>query len=77
MLKPLAKTAAALSLILSASFSMPALAGSSVDGRKCTGAKHQQTKRVAVTPVRKAAPAQGVAVVEKRKLDVQILSFGP
>jgi hypothetical protein len=54
---------------------VPALAGSSTDDRKCT--KHQQNKRVAVTPVRKAAPAQGVAVVEKRKLDIQILSFGP
>lgn len=77
MLKLLAKTAAALSLMLTGTFAVPAWARDSVDERKCTGAKHAQANRQAVTPVRKATPARGVSVVEKRKLDVQILSFGP
>lgn len=76
MLKLIAKTAA-LSLITSASFAVPAWADSSVEERKCTGAKHAQAKRVAAAPARKTAPAWSVSIVESRKLDVQILSYGP
>jgi hypothetical protein len=77
MLKLLAKTAAALSLMLSASFAVPAWAGNSPDERKCTGAKHVPAKRVTAAPARKGPASRGVTVVEHRKLDVQILSFGP
>lgn len=78
MLKLLAKTAAALSLLMPASFAVPAWAGDSTDGRKCSRAKHAQAKPAeASAPIRKIAPARGVTVVEKRKLDVQVLSFGP
>ena len=76
MLKQLANIATALTLMLSASAATPALAGGSHDG-KCTGARHVHAKRIAAPPARKAAPERGVMIVEKRKMDVQILSFGP
>ena len=75
MLTNLARSIAALSLMLTASVSAPAWsAGQSAMSpkAKCTNAKHRHAKRVA-TP----QPARGTMVVEKRKLDVQILSFGP
>jgi hypothetical protein len=78
MLKPVAKAVAAAALIFSALFAAPALsAGNSVNERKCTGAKHLHGKPVAAAPARKPAPARGAMTVEHRKLDVQILSFGP
>ena len=77
MLKQLANIATALTLMLSASAATPALAGGSHDDRKCTGARHAHAKRIAAPPARKASPDRGVMIVEKRKMDVQILSFGP
>lgn len=73
MSKLLANAAIALSLMLSASVSAPAWAGKSHDA-KCPMAKHKHAKRVIVT---KAQPARGVMIVDQRKQDVQILSFGP
>ncbi len=75
MLKLLAKSVTALSLVFSASFAAPAWsAGNSVDERKCTAKKHSHAKK-AVTPP--AKPAKSMMIVETRKQDVQILSFGP
>ena len=76
MLRKLANIATALTLMLSASAATPALAGGSHDDRKCT-AKHAHAKRTATPPARKPSPERGVMIVEKRKMDVQILSFGP
>jgi hypothetical protein len=74
MLREFAKVATALSLILSASFAAPAWsagkAGASAE--KCPDAKRKLANR---TPP--PQPARSVTIVEKRKLDVQILSFGP
>ena len=72
MLKPIANAALALSLMLSASVSAPAHAGKPHDP-KCTMAKHKHAKRAPAGTKSKG----GVMLVEKRKLDVQILSFGP
>ncbi len=75
MLKLLAKSVTALSLIFSASFAAPAWsAGNSYDERKCTAKKHNHAKKSTVPA---AKPAKGVMIVETRKPDVQILSFGP
>ena len=73
MFKLLANATAALSLMLSASVSAPAWAGKPHDA-KCPMAKHKHAKR---TPVAKAQPERGVMIVDVRKQDVQILSFGP
>lgn len=73
MFKLLANAAVALSLMLSASVSTPAWAGKAHDA-KCPMAKHKHVRRAATA---KAQPARGVMLVEQRKLDVQILSFGP
>lgn len=74
MFKLLANAAAALSLMLSASVSAPAWAGKPHDA-KCPMAKHKHAKRTTVAP--KAQPDRGVMIVDVRKQDVQILSFGP
>ena len=76
MLKPLAKTVASLSLILSASVAEPAWSASKDRSAKakCPYAKHEAAKAKSVAA---AQPARGGALVEKRKLDIQILSFGP
>lgn len=75
MLKPLAKTVASLSLILSASVAEPAWSASKDRSKaKCPYAKHEAAKAKMVAA---AQPARGGALVEKRKLDIQILSFGP
>ena len=74
MLKPLAKTVASLSLILSASVAEPAWSASKDRSKaKCPYAKHEAAKAKTVA----AQPARGGALVEKRKLDIQIMSFGP
>lgn len=77
MTKELAKAATALSLLLSASFAAPAWsagkAGTSAE--KCPYAHKKQAKQKPVAA--KPQAARSVMVVEKRKLDVQILSFGP
>lgn len=75
MIKLLANAATAASLLLSASVAAPAWSAGKEGASKCHHNKAAQAKR---TPaVIKAQPARGVALVEKRKLDVQILSFGP
>ena len=76
MIKLLANATATLSLLAGASVASPALSADKA-GRKanCPYAKQQAAKRS--TPATKAQPASGVTVVEHRKLDVQILSFGP
>lgn len=74
MIKLLANAATAASLLLSASVATPAWSAEKVGASKCQH-KSQQAKRS--TPVIKAQPARGVSLVEKRKMDVQILSFGP
>ena len=77
MLKLFAKTAAALSLMLSASVAVPAWAGSSVDHRKCTGAAQSHAKRSVAAPARKATPPRGAGVAQLRRTDVQVLTYGP
>ena len=74
MLKILANTATALSLLLSASAAAPAWSAgkSGAHSANCPYAKHKHAKRAAPPQ-----PVRSVMVVEKRKLDVQILSFGP
>ena len=66
------KAVAATSLIFSASYAAPAWSAGKARGGKCPDAKSKIVKRSA--PV---APARSVMVVEHRKQDVQILSFGP
>lgn len=75
MLKLLARSIAALALIAPASLAAPAWAGGSADERKCSNAKHRHSKPAASAP--RKAPVRSVTIIEKRKLDVQILSFGP
>ena len=74
MVKLLANAAAALTLLLSTSLPAPAWSAAKQAGAKCPYAKHKHAKRAAPT---KAQPARGVTLVEHRKMDVQILSFGP
>jgi hypothetical protein len=74
MSKLLANAAIALSLMLGASVPAPAWAGS-VHHQKCPASKHKHAKQRPVAA--KSQPARGVTVVDQRKLDVQILSFGP
>lgn len=76
MLKLLAKTAASLSLIMSASMAEPAWSASKdrAHKAKCPYAQKQAAKAKRVAAIQ---PDRGVTIVEHRKLDVQILSFGP
>jgi flagellar biosynthesis protein FliP len=75
MIKQLAKVATALSLMLSASVAAPAWSADKSDAAKCPHARAKQAKRAIVAP--KAQPARSIMLVEQRKQDVQILSFGP
>jgi hypothetical protein len=75
MMMQFAKVAVSFSLLLSAPVAAPAYsAGKQHDKANCpyAKAKTEKAKRVAI-----AAPARGIMVVEHRKRDVQILSFGP
>lgn len=74
MTKLLVNATVVLSLMLGASVTAPAWAGKAHDS-KCSAAKHKHAKRKLVAA--KPQPARGVTLVEHRKLDVQILSFGP
>ena len=74
MFKLLTKATIALSLMLGASVSTAAWAGP-VHSKKCPVAKHKHAKQRPVAA--KPQPARGVMLVEHRKQDVQILSFGP
>jgi len=76
MIKLLANAAAALSLLSGASVASPALSAEK-PGHKanCPYAKHKLAKRSTVAA--KPQPARGITLVEHRKQDVQILSFGP
>ena len=75
MIKLIAKTATALSLMISASVAEPAWSAgrSGSSAANCPDAKKKLAAKRAPAP----QPARSVMVVEKRKLDVQILSFGP
>jgi hypothetical protein len=75
MIKLLANAATAISLLLSASVAAPAWSADKAGASKCHHNKNKVAQR-SVAPI-KAAPVRGVALVEKRKLDIQILSFGP
>ena len=75
MIKLLANAATAISLMLSASVATPAWSAGKAGAAKCHHSKATQPKRS--TAAIKPQPASGAALVEKRKLDVQILSFGP
>ena len=74
MSKLLTNAIIALSLMLPASVASPAWSAGTSHSQKCPYAKHKHAKRVAPA---KAQPARGVTLVEHRKMDVQILSFGP
>ncbi len=76
MLSHLAKTLAAFSLILSTA-SMPIWAAKAAasNDKKCTAQKHDHAKKG--VPRAKPTAAKSVTLIETRKLDVQILSFGP
>ena len=77
MTKQFANIAAGLTLMLTASVTTPAWSAGNSNAAKCpyAEAKAREAKRAKVQP--KAQPARGTMLVEKRKLDVQILSFGP
>ncbi len=75
MIKLLANAATAISLMLSASVAAPAWSADKSGASKCHHNKNKLAKRSAATI--KPAPVRSVSIVEKRKLDVQILSFGP
>jgi len=74
MYKLAANVAVAVSLLLSATGATPVMAGKPHDA-KCTAAKHKHSKRMVGQT--KAKPGPGAMLVDKRKFDVQILSFGP
>ena len=75
MIKLLANAATAISLLLSASVAAPAWSADKSGASKCHHSKAKLAKRSTATI--KAPAARSIALVEKRKLDVQILSFGP
>ena len=75
MIKLVANAATAISLMLSASVAAPAWSADKAGAAKCHHNKANQAKRS--TTAVKSQPARGVMLVEKRKQDVQILSFGP
>lgn len=75
MIKLFANAATAISLMLSASVATPAWSAEKSGASKCHHNKNKVAKRSTATI--KAPPARSVSLVEKRKLDVQILSFGP
>ena len=71
MMMQIAKIAVCFSVLLSAPVAAPAF---STDKANCPYAKARQTqtKRIAA-----ASPPRSIMIVEQRKRDVQILSFGP
>lgn len=73
MITQFARIAVSFSLLLSAPVAAPAFSAGK-DKANCPYAKarHEQARRIAI-----ASPPRGVMVVEHRKRDVQILSFGP
>jgi hypothetical protein len=77
MIKLLANATAALSLLAGASVASPALSADKSAGHKanCPYAKQSKAKRTTVAA--KPQAARGITLVEHRKQDVQILSFGP
>lgn len=76
MIKLVANSVVVLSLMLSASVAAPAWsAGKPGSAANCPYAKQKHARQKAVAV--KQQPARGIALVDKRKLDVQILSFGP
>lgn len=75
MIMQFARIVVSFSLLLSAPVAAPAFsAGKQHDRANCPYAKAKpaQAKRVVL-----ATPPRGVMIVEHRKRDVQILSFGP
>ena len=76
MVKLLSSAAAALTLLLGTSLPEPALSADrqAASKAKCHYKNHNHARK---TVTAKAAPARGVTLVEHRKMDVQILSFGP
>ena len=75
MLKLIAKVATAISLMLSASLAAPAWSADKQTSAKCPYAKHKHVKRT--TTAAKPQAVRSITLVEHRKQDVQILSFGP
>jgi hypothetical protein len=75
MTKLLANAVTAISLMLSASVAAPAWSAEKAGASKCHHNKSKLAKRS--TAAIKSPPVRSVTLVEKRKLDVQILSFGP
>ena len=78
MIKLLANAAAALSLLAGASVASPALSADKSAGHKanCPYAKQKKAKQQAPVAA-KPQPGRGIALVEHRKVDIEILSFGP
>ena len=75
MFMQFAKIAVSFSLLLSAPVAAPAFSvGKQHDKANCPYAK---AKRVQAKRIVLATPPRGVMLVEHRKRDVQILSFGP
>lgn len=76
MVKFFANAAAAMTLLLSTSLSAPAWSAENqaASKGKCPYSKDRHAKQA---PIAKAQPARGLTLVEHRKIDVQILSFGP
>jgi flagellar biosynthesis protein FliP len=75
MIKLIAKAATAVSLILAVSVTAPAWSADKHAAAKCPSSKHKHTKRTVVAA--KPQPARSIMLIEHRKQDVQILSFGP
>ena len=76
MFKLVANSVVALSLMLSASVTAPAWsAGKASSSSKCPYAKHKHAKPAKVAA--KPQQARGIMLIDQRKQDVQILSFGP
>jgi hypothetical protein len=75
MIKLLANIATGFSLMLSASVAAPAWSADKPSAAKCHHNKNKQAKRTTATI--KPQPARGAMLVDQRKQDVQILSFGP
>ena len=75
MMKLLANATAALSLLAGASVASPALSADKGHKANCPYAKHKKVKATATA--NKPQPPRGITLVEHRKVDVEILSFGP
>lgn len=75
MIKQIAKATAGISLMLAALAAAPAWSADRHSASKCPYAKHKHAKRATVAA--KPQPVRSITLVESRKLDVQILSFGP